>query len=280
MNQYSTNRPNPQNKGDNHQLITFNFENNNVRIFQDENGQPLFVAKDVATILGYVNTKDAVSRFCHGVVKHDPISDSLGRTQNVRVIYEPDLYRLTFGSKLESAVRFQNWVFEEVLPTIRKTGQYQTTPATTSSPIKQYTDEDLQHLKEVYKIPELAKVLGLSEEQTIHRLYQSYPKVAGQSNPSPLIDSQTQQLLNQFWQVVSQMNIDQINHAKNPNILAINLPELYNQLGEQLPQRRTMLQALKHSILPKFQTNNQSVNSAITNNTKKCWVFVVNEGDA
>ena len=280
MNQYNTNHQNPQNKGDNHQLITFNFENNNVRIFQDENGQPLFVAKDVATILGYVNTKDAVSRFCHGVVKHYPISDSLGRTQNVRVIYEPDLYRLTFGSKLESAVRFQNWVFEEVLPTIRKTGQYQTTPATTSSPIKQYTDEDLQHLKEVYKIPELAKVLGLSEEQTIHRLYQSYPKVAGQSNPSPLIDSQTQQLLNQFWQVVSQMNIDQINHAKNPNILAINLPELYKQLGEQLPQRRTMLQALKHSILPKFQTNNQSVNSAITNNTKKCWVFVVNQGDA
>ena len=279
MSQYNTNHQNPQNKGDNHQLITFNFENNNVRIFQDENGQPLFVAKDVATILGYKDTVSAIKQFCKGVVKHHPLITN-GGNQNVRVIYEPDLYRLTFGSKLESAVRFQNWVFEEVLPTIRKTGQYQATPATTSSPIKQYTDEDLQHLKEVYKIPELAKVLGLSEEQTIHRLYQSYPKVAGQSNPSLLIDSQTQQLLNQFWQVVSQMNIDQINHAKNPNILAINLPELYNQLGEQLPQRRTMLQALKHSILPKFQTNNQSVNSAITNNTKKCWVFVVNQGDA
>ena len=279
MSQYNTNHPNHQNKGDNHQLITFNFENNNVRIFQDENGQPLFVAKDVATILGYKDTVSAIKQFCKGVVKHHPLVTN-GGSQNVRVIYEPDLYRLTFGSKLESAVRFQNWVFEEVLPTIRKTGQYQTTPATTSSPIKQYTDEDLQHLKEVYKIPELAKVLGLSEEQTIHRLYQSYPKVAGQSNPSLLIDSQTQQLLNQFWQVVSQMNIDQINHAKNPNILAINLPELYNQLGEQLPQRRTMLQALKQSILPKFQTNNQSVNSAITNNTKKCWVFVVNQGDA
>ena len=279
MSQYNTNHPNPQNKGDNHQLITFNFENNNIRIFQDENGQPLFVAKDVATILGYKDTVSAIKQFCKGVVKHHPLITN-GGSQNVRVIYEPDLYRLTFGSKLESAVRFQNWVFEEVLPTIRKTGQYQTTPATTSSPIKQYTDEDLQHLKEVYKIPELAKVLGLSEEQTIHRLYQSYPKVAGQFTPSLLIDSQTQQLLNQFWQVVSQMNIDQINHAKNPNILAINLPELYNQLGEQLPQRRTMLQALKHSILPKFQTNNQSVNSAITNNTKKCWVFVVNQGDA
>ena len=206
MNQYNTNHPNPQNKGDNHQLITFNFENNNVRIFQDENGQPLFVAKDVATILGYKDTVSAIKQFCKGVVKHHPLVTN-GGSQNVRVIYEPDLYRLTFGSKLESAVRFQNWVFEEVLPTIRKTGQYQTTPATTSSPIKQYTDEDLQHLKEVYKIPELAKVLGLSEEQTIHRLYQSYPKVAGQSNPSLLIDSQTQQLLNQFWQVLSLIHI-------------------------------------------------------------------------
>ena len=127
MNQYNTNHQNPQNKGDNHQLITFNFENNNVRIFQDENGQPLFVAKDVATILGYKDTVSAIKQFCKGVVKHHPLITN-GGNQNVRVIYEPDLYRLTFGSKLESAVRFQNWIYEEVLPTIRKTGSYAVQP--------------------------------------------------------------------------------------------------------------------------------------------------------
>ena len=127
MNQYNTNHQNPQNKGDNHQLATFNFENNNVRIFQDENGQPLFVAKDVATILGYKDTVSAIKQFCKGVVKHHPLITN-GGNQNVRVIYEPDLYRLTFGSKLESAVRFQNWIYEEVLPTIRKTGSYAVQP--------------------------------------------------------------------------------------------------------------------------------------------------------
>ena len=279
MSQYSTNHPNPQNKGDNHQLITFDFHNNKVRTATHDNGEIYFCLKDVAQILNLQNAKQNRFDLDAAGVHKMYLSYESGKKLTT-FINEPNLYRVIFRSNKAEAKQFQDWVFNDVLPTIRKTGQYQTTPATTSSPIKQYTDEDLQHLKEVYKIPELAKVLGLSEEQTIHRLYQSYPKVAGQSTPSLLIDSQTQQLLNQFWQVVSQMNIDQINHAKNPNILAINLPELYNQLGEQLPQRRTMLQALKHSILPKFQTNNQSVNSAITNNTKKCWVFVVNEGDA
>ena len=279
MSQYNTNHQNHQNKGDNHQLITFDFHNNKVRTATHKNGEPLFCLTDVANILEISNANP--SRFNldeKGVHKMYTLTEK--GNQQITFVNEPNLYRVIFRSNKAEAKQFQDWVFNDVLPTIRKTGQYQATPATTSSPIKQYTDEDLQHLKEVYKIPELAKVLGLSEEQTIHRIYQSYPKVAGQPNPSPLIDSQTQQLLNQFWQVVSQMNIDQINHAKNPNILAINLPELYKQLGEQLPQRRTMLQALKQSILPKFQTNNQSVNSAITNNTKKCWVFVVNQGDA
>ena len=47
-----------------------------------------------------------------------------GGMQKVRVIYEPDLYRLIFGSKLKSAIKFQNWVFEEVLPKIRQQGYY------------------------------------------------------------------------------------------------------------------------------------------------------------
>lgn len=86
---------------------------------------PLFVAKDVAQALGYADTVNAIKQFCRGVVKHHPIVDALGRTQEVRVIEEPDVYRLIFGSKLESAQKFQDWVFEEVLPAIRKTGAYQ-----------------------------------------------------------------------------------------------------------------------------------------------------------
>jgi prophage antirepressor-like protein len=112
-------------------LVPFEFETNNVRIIMDENNQPMFVAKDVATVLGYANVKEAIKRHCRtGSRKLYPIIDSLGRTQNVRVIYEPDVYRLIIGSRLPSAQRFERWVFEEVLPSIRKTGQYQIQPQT------------------------------------------------------------------------------------------------------------------------------------------------------
>lgn len=124
------------------QTFTFN-QSEDVRIVLDENNTPMFVAKDVAIALGYANTKDAISRHCRGVVKHYPIKDSLNRTQNVRVIYEPDVYALIFGSKLPSAVKFQDWVFNDVLPSIRKTGQY-TAP---TNPTNQLTDKDWTNLK-------------------------------------------------------------------------------------------------------------------------------------
>lgn len=90
----------------------------------DEGGQVLFCAKDVAIALGYANHNDAIKRHCRGVVKRYPIVDSLGRTQEAAFITEPDLYRLIAHSKLPAAERFEAWVFEEVLPAIRRTGGY------------------------------------------------------------------------------------------------------------------------------------------------------------
>lgn len=104
-------------------IINFTFETNSVRVFLDENNNPLFVAKDVAVTLGYSRPNDAINQHCKGAVNHRTLSTK-GGNQEMRVIYEPDVYRLIFGSKLESAVKFQNWVFDEVLPTIRKNGSY------------------------------------------------------------------------------------------------------------------------------------------------------------
>ncbi len=87
-------------------------------------GEPWFVARDVCEVLGYSNHNSAVSRHCRGVANHYPIRDKLGRTQNARVIREPDVYRLISGSTLKSAVAFEAWLYEEVLPSIRKTGSY------------------------------------------------------------------------------------------------------------------------------------------------------------
>lgn len=107
----------------NTQIQSFHFENQSVRVVLDDSHTPMFVAKDVAITLGYARPNDAIKQHCKGAVKHRTLSTK-GGNQKMRVIYEPDVYRLIFGSKLESAVKFQNWVFEEVLPTIRKTGRY------------------------------------------------------------------------------------------------------------------------------------------------------------
>lgn len=104
-------------------LSVFNFQENAVRVVLDDNNNPLFVAKDVALALGYNEPNRAVKQHCKGCAKHTPLKTQGGK-QKVRVIYEPDVYRLIFGSKLESAIVFQDWVFEEVLPQIRKTGSY------------------------------------------------------------------------------------------------------------------------------------------------------------
>lgn len=86
------------------------------------NGKPYFVGKDVANALGYSNPRDAILRHCKGVVKHDDFKEG---GQLIALIPEGDLYRLITHSKLESAERFESWVFDEVLPTLRKTGSYE-----------------------------------------------------------------------------------------------------------------------------------------------------------
>ncbi len=105
-------------------LVPFSFESFNVRVITDDNGEMLFVAKDAAEALEYKDPTTAIKSHCKGVQELHPLQTA-GGTQNVRVIGEPDLYRLIAGSTLPSAERFEKWLFEEVLPSIRKTGGYQ-----------------------------------------------------------------------------------------------------------------------------------------------------------
>jgi anti-repressor protein len=87
-----------------------------------EDGTPLFAARDVAVALGYQRPADAVTDHCKGVVVLP--TPSAGGIQATKFIPESDVYRLIFRSKLPAAERFQDWVVEEVLPTIRRTGGY------------------------------------------------------------------------------------------------------------------------------------------------------------
>lgn len=104
-------------------ITPFNFEGAAVRAMQID-GEPYFVGKDVAATLGYANETDAMNTHCRGVAKRYPIADSLGRMQETRVLSEPDMLRLIVNSSLPAAVRFERWVFEDVLPSIRKAGGY------------------------------------------------------------------------------------------------------------------------------------------------------------
>lgn len=88
----------------------------------EEGDKIYFVASDVAKMLGYAKPNNAVSAHCKGTLKRGiPTS---GGVQQMNVIPEGDLYRLIVNSELPSAEKFERWVFDEVLPSIRKTGGY------------------------------------------------------------------------------------------------------------------------------------------------------------
>lgn len=111
------------------QLQVFKFQSTEEQQFNDIrtveiDGEVWFIASDVTNILGYSNGRDAVSRHCKpkGVVKHDIPTQS--GNQIATLISEPNVYRLTIKSQLPSAELFESWLFEEVLPSIRKRGYY------------------------------------------------------------------------------------------------------------------------------------------------------------
>ena len=103
-----------------------NTEFGSIRVIE-ENGKYLFCGTDVAAALAYSNSPDAIIRHCRYVVKRDaPNQQSPDRKISMTFIPEGDLYRLIVHSKLPSAEQFEQWVFDEVLPTIRKHGAYLT----------------------------------------------------------------------------------------------------------------------------------------------------------
>lgn len=91
-----------------------------------EDGKELFPATESARILGYANPQEAIRTHCKGV--REILTPSAGGKQKKKFIPEGDLYRLIVRSNLPAAEKFEKWIFEEVLPSIRKTGSYSTAP--------------------------------------------------------------------------------------------------------------------------------------------------------
>ena len=105
---------------------------NQVKIFEnadfgsirtiEQDGKVLFCGRDIATALGYQRPADAIAAHCKGVCVLPTPSN--GGVQNMKFITEGDVYRLITHSRLPAAEKFEQWVFDEVLPTIRRTGYY------------------------------------------------------------------------------------------------------------------------------------------------------------
>ena len=105
-------------------IARFEFDSQELRTLTVE-GETLFCGKDVCTILGYTNPSKALGDHTKGVTFRYPL-ETPGGTQEFTFITEPDLYRLIIHSKLPTAEKFERWVFEDVLPAIRKNGGYLT----------------------------------------------------------------------------------------------------------------------------------------------------------
>lgn len=88
----------------------------------EENGKILFVGSDIAKTLGYSKPQNAISKHCKGALKRGIPTN--GGIQEMLVISEGDLYRLIVNSKLPTAQKFESWVFDEVLPEIRRSGSF------------------------------------------------------------------------------------------------------------------------------------------------------------
>ena len=142
-------------------LIVSENSEKNIRIFENSefgkvrtvliNGEPYFVGKDIADILGYSNSKDALikhvddedKRILKGndlrPLKSDNFMSEKIPNRGLSIINESGLYSLILSSKLPSAKKFKHWVTSEVLPSIRKTGSY--VPKTLQEALRAYADE-------------------------------------------------------------------------------------------------------------------------------------------
>jgi len=123
----------------------FNFNGHNIRII-DNDGNPWFIATDVCEILGLKNTSISVK----GLNENERSKFNLGRYKNnfLNIINESGLYKLVLKSRKHEAIKFQDWITSEVLPSIRKTGSYNVNKVSTDLEKKRMTQQVIMFLSE------------------------------------------------------------------------------------------------------------------------------------
>ncbi|GAX87006.1 anti-repressor protein [Lebetimonas natsushimae] len=173
-------------------LQTFNGEFGAVRVTKDERGEIWFALVDVCRALDIKNPRQAKTRLKEkGVITTDTLTN--GGIQKITFINEPNLYRLILQSRKKEAIKFQDWVTEEVLPAIRKTGMYATAetlqqmladPRNAIKILEAYAQEQekrkaleqkvniLTHTGKTYTATEIAKELGFKSAIELNKKLQ------------------------------------------------------------------------------------------------------------
>ena len=144
----------------------------------DIDGKLYFAATSVARALGYARPADAIMSHCKGSVNHRVLTN--GGKQDAKFIPEGDVYRLIIRSNLPNADRFERWVFDEVIPQIRKTGGYQL-PQTYSEALRALADKvdenqcmsrEIEEMKP--KVSYVDEIINKNGDLSISQIAQDY----------------------------------------------------------------------------------------------------------
>lgn len=150
-------------------LQVFAYDDNMIRTVNGADGETLFVAKDIAKVLGYSDTQAMTRRLDEDEVG-SYADNSSGQGRNIAVLNESGLYSAILGSNKQEAKAFKKWVTSEVLPTIRKTGGYGVT-----AEAKELTErvakmeKELAKAKKIAKKPKIDSVERYISQKIIHK---------------------------------------------------------------------------------------------------------------
>lgn len=231
------------------EIEIFNFDSKDVRTLTI-NDEPWFVGRDVAEVLGYGDTDQAIRKHVDSEDKLTRQIDGLGQRRKMTIVNESGLYGLILSSKLPTAKKFKRWITSEVLPAIRKHGMY-ATPVTIDSIL---ADPDsgirlLQTLKEERKQKEQA--LQKASEEREQRLI-AEQKVNEYEQKASYYDT--------ILQNSSLVTITQI--AKDYGMSAVTMNKKLHELGIQFKQGKTWF------LYAKYQKNGWTHSKTAPINTK------------
>lgn len=249
-------------------IIPFAFDDSLVRIHNDEDGKPWFVAKDVCAILGIQNPSDTVSKVLDDDERGIDTIYTPSGDQEMLVVSESGLYSLVFRSRKPEAKRFRKWVTAEVLPALRETGGYNMNKDERTA---------LERMNEVTRRA-FFKELSLVARENPDRLQDFFGLCLLTISGGAGGKSEEPAEVAKFWQVFASLEKKtgcEVNRSTNPRLIAVNLPRFLKE-AEQAGHffdtsslRRNFPKSQTHA----FVAANKGICDRVTRKTTRCWVF-------